>query len=151
MGFTEPTESPRSLVCSYHTVSPLPRILAGRRSNLTKTVRRSALCCTFPNLTAGRRYRPSCPSEPGLSSSHHEDDQRPSRPLMAAGQNDRRFDFKQGSFATSATAPGKQSFPFLAGRSLVHKGSIWIMGDDAFTAESQQQDQPLGHTDGHDR
>ena len=31
-------------------------------------VRRSALCCTFPNLTAGRRYRPSCPSEPGLSS-----------------------------------------------------------------------------------
>ena len=32
-------------------------------------VRRSALCCTFPDLTVGRRYRPSCPAEPGLSSS----------------------------------------------------------------------------------
>ena len=150
MGFTKPNESPRLLVRSYRTVSALPRIRQHTEA-CDRTVRRSTLCCTFPNLTAGRRYRPSCPSEPGLSSSHHEDDQRPSRPLMAVGQNDRRFDFKQGSFATSATAPGKHSFPFLAGRSLVHKGSIWIMGDDAFTAESQQQDQPLGHTDGHDR
>ena len=33
------------------------------------TVRRSILCCTVPSLTAGRRYRPSCPTEPGLSSS----------------------------------------------------------------------------------
>ena len=51
---------------------------------LSLTVRRSTLCCTFPNLAAGRRYRPPCPSEPGLSSSHQKDDQRPSRPLMAA-------------------------------------------------------------------
>ena len=36
---------------------------------LTDTVvRRSVLCCTFPSLTAGRRYRPSCPAKPGLSS-----------------------------------------------------------------------------------
>ncbi len=34
-----------------------------------RTVRRFTLCCTFPNLAAGRRYRPSCPMEPGLSSS----------------------------------------------------------------------------------
>ena len=33
-----------------------------------QTVRRSILCCTFPSLTVGRRYRPSCPAEPGLSS-----------------------------------------------------------------------------------
>ncbi len=30
--------------------------------------RRSAFCCTFPGLTAGGRYPPSCPAEPGLSS-----------------------------------------------------------------------------------
>ena len=34
-----------------------------------QAVRRFTLCCTFPSLTAGRRYRPSCPTEPGLSSS----------------------------------------------------------------------------------
>jgi hypothetical protein len=33
-----------------------------------ETVQRSTLCCTFPNLAAGRRYRPSRPAEPGLSS-----------------------------------------------------------------------------------
>lgn len=32
------------------------------------TRRRSILCCTFPSLAAGRRYRPSCSVEPGLSS-----------------------------------------------------------------------------------
>ncbi len=30
--------------------------------------RRSILCGTFPRLAAGRRYRPPCPAEPGLSS-----------------------------------------------------------------------------------
>jgi hypothetical protein len=30
--------------------------------------RRSALCCTCPRVTPGRRYRPPCPVEPGLSS-----------------------------------------------------------------------------------
>ena len=65
MGFTKPTESPRPLVRSYRTVSPLPRA-SPRRG---EAVRRSTLCCTFPSLTAGRRYRPSCPAEPGLSSS----------------------------------------------------------------------------------
>jgi len=30
--------------------------------------RRSALCGTFPRITPGRRYRPPCPVEPGLSS-----------------------------------------------------------------------------------
>ena len=39
---------------------------------LNLTVRRSTLCCTFPNLAVGRRYRPPCPTEPGLSSSHQK-------------------------------------------------------------------------------
>ena len=43
---------------SYTTVSPLPPRGRGR----------SALCCTFPRVTPGRRYRPPCPLEPGLSS-----------------------------------------------------------------------------------
>jgi len=30
--------------------------------------RRSALCGTFPGVTPGRRYRPSCPAVLGLSS-----------------------------------------------------------------------------------
>jgi hypothetical protein len=29
---------------------------------------RFVFCGTFPDLTIGRRYRPSCPTEPGLSS-----------------------------------------------------------------------------------
>ena len=29
---------------------------------------RFVFCCTFPDLATGRRYRPSCPVEPGLSS-----------------------------------------------------------------------------------
>ncbi len=69
-GFAKPTESPRSLVSSYLTVSPLPRV-----SELT--VRRFAFCGTFPNLTAGRRYRPLCPAKPGLSSPG-QSQQRPS-------------------------------------------------------------------------
>ena len=36
--------------------------------------RRYLFCGTFPDLTTGRRYRPPCPAEPGLSSklSHSE-------------------------------------------------------------------------------
>ena len=30
--------------------------------------RRFTFCCTCPDLAIGRRYRPSCPAEPGLSS-----------------------------------------------------------------------------------
>jgi hypothetical protein len=30
--------------------------------------RRFTFCCTFPDLSTGRRYRPPCPAEPGLSS-----------------------------------------------------------------------------------
>jgi hypothetical protein len=40
VGFTEPAESPRPLVRSYRTVSPLPVRARARH-------RRSALCCTF--------------------------------------------------------------------------------------------------------
>ena len=43
--------------------------LLPHRFTLTTHVWRFAFCCTFPSLAAGRRYRPSCPAEPGLSSS----------------------------------------------------------------------------------
>jgi len=42
--------------------------LATRRILAESAVRRFAFCCTFPSLTTGRRYRPSCPMKPGLSS-----------------------------------------------------------------------------------
>ena len=59
-----------------------------------RTVRRSILCCTFPNLAAGRRYRPSCPTEPGLSSSRF--DQRSSHPLaISIPKDDRRSTNRQ--------------------------------------------------------
>lgn len=61
-GFTKPATSPRPLVSSYLTVSPLPRI--GR----SQFVRRYTFCGTFPNLAIGRRYRPLCSVKPGLSS-----------------------------------------------------------------------------------
>jgi hypothetical protein len=96
MGFTKPIESPRLLVRSYRTVSPLPRMARFAEANLT-TVRRSVLCCTFPNLAIGRRYRPSCPVEPGLSSSYHLDNQRSSHPLTARRQHDRLGEDEQGS------------------------------------------------------
>jgi len=44
VGFTEPIESPRPLVRSYRTVSPLP-VRAGARH------RRSAFCGTFLRVT----------------------------------------------------------------------------------------------------
>gem|GEM_PF-4776294 len=56
-------------------VTPVAGALLPHRFTLTThriladaVVRRSVLCCTFPSLTAGRRYRPSCPAKPGLSS-----------------------------------------------------------------------------------
>ena len=48
-------------VCSYHTVSPLPRTSCD-------AVRRFAFCCTFRRLAPPRRYLAPCPAEPGLSS-----------------------------------------------------------------------------------
>jgi hypothetical protein len=47
-------------VVSYTAVSPLPAHRNGGR--------RFVFCGTFPRITPGRRYRPLCPSEPGLSS-----------------------------------------------------------------------------------
>ena len=49
VGFTEPTWSPRSLVVSYTTVSPLPREPADRHT------RRSVFCGTVPRITPGGR------------------------------------------------------------------------------------------------
>ncbi len=75
LGFTKPHRSPGALVGSYPTVSPLPRIPT------SGTVRRFAFCGTFPDLTTGRRYRPPCPVEPGLSSRYHDGNQRTSDQL----------------------------------------------------------------------
>ncbi len=56
-------------VCSYHTVSPLPRMSAApRKTGSADTVRRFAFCCTFRRLAPPRRYLAPCPAEPGLSS-----------------------------------------------------------------------------------
>ena len=58
VGFTEPRRSPGTLVVSYTTVSPLPRLRRWR----------SVLCGTFPRVTPGGSYPPPCPVEPGPSS-----------------------------------------------------------------------------------
>ena len=42
--------------------------LLRHRFTLTPWRGRSAFCCTCPRVTPGRRYRPPCPAEPGLSS-----------------------------------------------------------------------------------
>jgi len=72
MGFTQPTQSPESLVRSYRTVSPLPgKSLPTSPHNTPQrrvSFRRFAFCCTCPILADGGRYPPSCPVEPGLSS-----------------------------------------------------------------------------------
>ena len=72
MGFTWPTGSPQSPVSSYLTVSPLPFRRVG--------FWRFTFCCTCPDLSTGRRYRPSCSVEPGLSSRHRSDQRTSNRP-----------------------------------------------------------------------
>ena len=59
-GFAEPTGSPRPLVVSCTTVSPLPA--------RPRPTRRSVLCGTFPRVTPGGCCPPPCPAEPGPSS-----------------------------------------------------------------------------------
>src|SRR5204862_5457266 len=59
MGFTEPPGSPRALVRSYRTVSPLP---------VPEGHRRSALCCTVLRVAPTGCYPASCPVESGRSS-----------------------------------------------------------------------------------
>jgi hypothetical protein len=61
MGFTEPPGSPRVLVRSYRTVSPLP--VPGEPGH-----RRSALCCTVLRVAPTGCYPASCPVESGRSS-----------------------------------------------------------------------------------
>ena len=64
-------------VCRASRVTPAAGALLPHRFTLTAgpkdggsgaPARRSAFCCTFPSLAAGRCYRPPCPVEPGLSS-----------------------------------------------------------------------------------
>ena len=62
-GVYQAAKSPSTPVSSYLAVSPLPR-----SDPEEPDVRRFILCGTFPDLTTGRRYRPLCSAEPGLSS-----------------------------------------------------------------------------------
>ena len=75
VGFTKPDESPRLLVRSYRTVSPLP------------LARRFTFCCTFPDLTTGGRYPPPCPATPGLSSRLTLASQTGDRPVLSYASN----------------------------------------------------------------
>ena len=60
VGFTEPPESPPTLVSSYLTVSPLPAE--------TGSCRRFAFCGTFPGIAPAGGYPALYPMEFGLSS-----------------------------------------------------------------------------------
>ena len=79
------SRSPRLLVRSYRTVSPLPRRGHARTSPFVTTVRRFAFCCTFPVLADGGCYPPSCPVEPGLSSRRY----RPANTCSSADRSGR--------------------------------------------------------------
>src|SRR5438045_8877621 len=61
VGVTEPPESPRTLVRSYRTVSPLPVLRC-------RSHRRSALCCPVRQVTPSWLSPAPCPVEPRLSS-----------------------------------------------------------------------------------
>src|SRR5256714_13426522 len=64
VGFTEPPGSPRALVSSYLTVSPLPAAAptgAGAGG-------RFVFCGTVPRVAPGWCCQPPCPVESGLSS-----------------------------------------------------------------------------------
>jgi len=58
VGFTKLPRSPRELVRSYRTFSPLPRLNTGRY----------IFCCTFLHVAATSRYEAPCPMVFGLSS-----------------------------------------------------------------------------------
>src|SRR6185369_8376555 len=74
VGFTEPAASPRPLVRSYRTVSPLPAACRERHARW-----RSALCCTFRGLAPPGSYPAPCPVEFGLSSAGSRRPRSPGR------------------------------------------------------------------------
>ena len=68
---------PSHLGCRCALTAPFhPYLIPPDRSQTGH--RRYLFCGTFPDLTTGRRYRPPCPAEPGLSStSSHPEIRRP--------------------------------------------------------------------------
>ena len=64
-GLAPPPVTRLSRVGSYPTISPLP---VPSSSGEEEGHRRCGFCGAFPRVTPGRRYRPPCPVEPGLSS-----------------------------------------------------------------------------------
>ena len=62
-GLAPPPVTRLSRVGSYPTISPLPVSNSEEPNH-----RRCIFCGAFPRVTPGRRYRPPCPMEPGLSS-----------------------------------------------------------------------------------
>src|SRR5215212_812475 len=67
VGFAKPASSPKPLVRSYRTVSPLPAAL--RSLARAKARWRFVFCCTFRGLAPPGGYPAPCPVEFGLSSS----------------------------------------------------------------------------------
>jgi hypothetical protein len=65
VGFAKPPGSPRALVRSYRTVSPLP--VRGHSGDWSRH-RRSVFCGTFLRVTPTGRYPAPCPKESGRSS-----------------------------------------------------------------------------------
>jgi hypothetical protein len=68
MGFAEPPGSPRALVRSYRTISPLP--VRGRSGDRSRH-RRSVLCGTFLRVAPTGCYPAPCPVESGRSSGRY--------------------------------------------------------------------------------
>ena len=109
-------------------VTPIAGALLPHRFTLAthppkRTVRRSTLCCTFPGLATGRRYRPSCPRKPGLSSSHPKmTSDRPTHSQSPVRMIDSARQYK---VQVCGVAAKRVEFAF--GPSLALPPSIWIM------------------------
>ena len=125
-GFAEPNESPRLLVRSYRTVSPLPLDKLGTGPTAMACPElvegRFTFCCTFPDLTAGRCYRSPCPVEPGLSSRPRQAwHQRPSGPLggrLELYRNSRAAAGCRRRFSWNADAKPRRADPVVPAHSV---------------------------------
>ena len=103
VGVAEPPGSPRTLVRSYRTLSPLP--VAGMPAH-----RRSALCCPIRQVTPSWLSPAPCPVEPRLSST------RSGRAAATRPTHRRRpFCQRRLSGATSTAAAGTRTSSGRAG------------------------------------
>ena len=112
-GLAPPPVTRPSRVGSYPTISPLP---VPAPSEESPGHRRCGFCGAFPRVTPGRRYRPPCPVEPGLSS---RGPQPAGGPPSASGTREgypmgrKAAIFRVVSSHCRFAPPGRQlSFPF---------------------------------------